>query len=140
MDIILSWKAWGSMTFSQILRYVLKFAVAAIWVVILPIGYSHYVQNPAGIVKFLTSWAQSWTIPSLYNYAIAIFMAPNILAAVVFFFPPVRKYMERSNSRIITLILWWSQASMFPLPITKVFFLAKCLHSRIFAAVQLTFM
>lgn len=80
---------------------------------ILPIGYSHYVQNPGEIVKFLTSWAQSWTIPSLYNYAIAIFMARNILAAVLFFFPPVRKYMEISNSCIIILILWWAQPKLY---------------------------
>ncbi|GAB4842952.1 Callose synthase 7 [Ancistrocladus abbreviatus] len=37
LDIILSWKAWGSLKFSQILRYLLKFAVAAMWAVVLPI-------------------------------------------------------------------------------------------------------
>ncbi|KAI8526616.1 hypothetical protein RHMOL_Rhmol12G0009600 [Rhododendron molle] len=51
LDIILSWHAWGSLRFSQILRYLLKFAIAAFWLVVLPIAYSKSVLNPTGLPK-----------------------------------------------------------------------------------------
>lgn len=113
LDIVLSFKAWGSLKFSQILRYILKFAIAAMWAVVLPIGYTSFVQNPAGLVNFLTSWAGDLRSPLFFKFAIALYMAPNILAALLFFFPPVRRFVERSNSRIIILIMWWAQASIF---------------------------
>ncbi|XP_057523088.1 callose synthase 7 [Amaranthus tricolor] len=113
LDIFLSWKAWGSLKFSQILRYLLKFAIAAMWAIVLPIGYTSYVQNPAGLVNFLTSWAADLRNPSFFKFSIAIYLAPNVFAALLFFFPPIRKYIERSNSRIIMLITWWAQPKLF---------------------------
>ncbi|KAK7861274.1 callose synthase 7 [Quercus suber] len=112
LDIVLSWNAWKSLKFSQILRYLLKFAVAAAWAVILPIGYSSSVQNPTGVVKFFSSWAGDWRNHSFYDYAVALFLIPNILSALLFFLPPLRRHMERSNWRIVTLVMWWAQASM----------------------------
>ncbi|XP_056693642.1 callose synthase 7 isoform X2 [Spinacia oleracea] len=113
LDIVLSFKAWGSLKFSQILRYILKFAIAAMWAVVLPIGYTSFVQNPAGLVNFLTSWAGDLRSPLFFKFAIALYMAPNILAALLFFFPPVRRFVERSNSRIIILIMWWAQPKLY---------------------------
>ncbi|KAJ8424949.1 hypothetical protein Cgig2_018756 [Carnegiea gigantea] len=108
LDIILSWKAWGNMRFTQILRYLLKFVVAAMWTVVLPIGYSSYVRSPTGLVNFMTSWAANWRSQPLFKVAIAIYLAPNILAALLFFFPSIRKCMEKSDSRIIRLIMWYT--------------------------------
>ncbi|CAL5403980.1 unnamed protein product [Camellia sinensis] len=65
LDIILSWYAWRSLGFSQILRYLLKFVVAAFWLVVLPIAYSKSVQNPTGLVKFFSQWTGDWR-PKLY--------------------------------------------------------------------------
>ncbi|XP_074307762.1 callose synthase 7 isoform X3 [Silene latifolia] len=113
LDIILSWKAWGSLKFSQILRYLLKFAVAAMWAVVLPIGYSSLENNRTGIVTFLTNWAGGLRTPTLFKFAVALYLAPNILAVLLFFIPPVRKFVERSNSRILTLIMWWAQPKLF---------------------------
>lgn len=113
LDIILSLKAWRSLKFIQILRYLLKFVVAAVWAVVLPIGYSSSVQNPSGLVKFFSDWSNNWQSQSFYNYAIAIYLLPNVLAAIVFFVPSLRRTMERSNWRIITLIMWWAQASTY---------------------------
>ncbi|KAL8152216.1 hypothetical protein V2J09_009976 [Rumex salicifolius] len=106
LDIILSWKAWGSMRFTQILRYLIKFAVAATWAVLLTISYANQVENPTGLVKYFRSWAQNWPRQSFYNYAIVVYLMPNILASVLFFFPSLRKFVERSNWRIITLIMY----------------------------------
>ncbi|KAB8424723.1 hypothetical protein FH972_024983 [Carpinus fangiana] len=115
LDIILSWKAWKNLKFSQILRYLLKFAAAIVWAVVLPIGYSTSMQNPTGLVKFFSSWARDWRNQSFYNYAIALYLMPNLLAAIMFLFPPLRKRMELSNERVITFLMWWAQASMYTL-------------------------
>ncbi|CAN6573895.1 unnamed protein product [Malus baccata var. baccata] len=112
LDIILSWHCWKSLKFTQILRYLLKFAVAGVWAVVLPIGYSSSVQSPTGLLKFFSSWARDWRNQSFYNYAVALYLLPNILAAVLFFLPPLRRHLERSNWRIVTLFMWWAQASM----------------------------
>ncbi|XP_058101234.1 callose synthase 7 [Magnolia sinica] len=113
LDIILSWKAWGSMKYTQIIRYLLKFAVAAVWVIVLPIGYSSSVQNPTGLVKFFSNWARNWQNQSLYSYAVVIYMIPNVLAALLFMLPPLRRSMERSNWRIVILLMWWAQPKLY---------------------------
>ncbi|KAL0561375.1 hypothetical protein IC582_001800 [Cucumis melo] len=113
LDIILSWIAWRSLKFTQILRYLLKFIVAAAWVVVLPIAYLNTLQNPTGLVKFFSSWAADWQSQSFYNYAIAVYLIPNILSCLLFLLPPLRKKMERSNWRIITLLMWWAQPKLY---------------------------
>ncbi|KAJ4841509.1 Callose synthase 7 [Turnera subulata] len=113
LDIILSLNAWRSLKASQILRYLLKFVVAAMWAVVLPIGYSSSVQNPTGLVKFFKSWALEWQNQSFFYYAIAIYLIPNMLACILFVLPPLRRTMERSNWRIITLIMWWAQPKLY---------------------------
>ncbi|XP_026404603.1 callose synthase 7-like isoform X1 [Papaver somniferum] len=128
LDVILSWKAWGSLKFTQILRYLLKFAVAAVWVVVLPIGYSSSVRNPSGLVKYFSNWV-NWQNQSFYSYAIVIFVMPNILAALVFFLPPLRRHMERSNWRIVVLLMWWAQPKLF---------LGRGMHEDMFSLLKYT--
>ncbi|KAM3698993.1 hypothetical protein ACJW31_06G228400 [Castanea mollissima] len=113
LDIVLSWNAWKSLKFSQILRYLLKFAVAAAWAVILPIGYSSSAQNPTGLVKFFSSWAGDWRNHSFYGYAVALYLIPNILSVILFFLPPLQRHMERSNWWILTLVMWWAQPKLY---------------------------
>lgn len=113
LDIVLSFNAWRSLKATQILRYILKFAVAAMWAVVLPIGYSSSVQNPTGLVKLFNNWAEDWRNQSFYNYAIAIYMIPNVLAAIMFVLPPLRRHLERSNWRIITFFMWWAQPKLY---------------------------
>ncbi|KAH8509176.1 hypothetical protein H0E87_011081 [Populus deltoides] len=112
LDIILSLNAWRSLKVTQILRYLLKFFVAAAWAVVLPIGYSSSVLNPTGLVKFFSTWSMDWQNQSFYTYAVTIYLIPNVLAALLFVLPPLRRIMERSNWRIVTLIMWWAQASI----------------------------
>ncbi|PON89730.1 Vacuolar protein sorting-associated protein, partial [Trema orientale] len=109
LDIVLSFNAWKSLKITQVVRYLLKFVVAAFWVVVLPFCYFSSVQSPTVLVRFFSSWAGDWSNHSLYSYAIAIYLLPNILASVIFVLPPLRRSMERSNLRIITLLMWWAQ-------------------------------
>ncbi|KAM3746808.1 hypothetical protein ACB098_06G229100 [Castanea mollissima] len=113
LDIILTWNAWKSLKFRQILRYLLKFAVAVVWAVLLPIGYSSSLQNLTGLVKFFGSSDGDWRNRSFYNYLIVLYLVPNILSVVLFFLPPLRRWIECSNQRIITLFMWWAQPSIF---------------------------
>ncbi|KAI3728580.1 hypothetical protein L6452_17218 [Arctium lappa] len=113
LDIILSFSAWRSLKLTQILRYLFKFIVAAFWVVILPVCYSRSVPNPTGLVRFFSTLGGNWREQSLYNYLIAIYLIPNVLAALLFLLPPIRRSMERSNWRIITLLMWWAQPKLY---------------------------
>nr|XP_018684289.1 PREDICTED: callose synthase 7-like isoform X2 [Musa acuminata subsp. malaccensis] len=113
LDIILSWKSWGSMQCSQIFRYLLKFAVATAWIIILPLSYSSSAQNPTGLTKFFSNWAGDWRSQYLYSYAIVIYMLPNILAAMLFMLPPLRRAIERSNRVVIIFLIWWAQPRLY---------------------------
>lgn len=113
LDIVLSFNAWKSLKITQIVRYLLKFVLAAFWVVVLPICYFSSLQSPTGLVRFFSSWAGDWSNQSFYNYAVALYLLPNMLAAVLFVFPPLRRTMERSNYRVVTLLMWWAQPKLY---------------------------
>ncbi|KAG7561405.1 Glycosyl transferase family 48 [Arabidopsis thaliana x Arabidopsis arenosa] len=113
LDIILNFNAWKNFKFSQILRYLLKFAVAAMWAVLLPIAYSKSVQRPTGVVKFFSTWTGDWKDQSFYTYAVLFYVLPNILAALLFLVPPFRRAMECSDMRIIKVIMWWAQPKLY---------------------------
>ncbi|WVZ70217.1 hypothetical protein U9M48_018898 [Paspalum notatum var. saurae] len=113
LEIILNWKAWKSLECSQRIRYILKFAVAIAWLIILPTTYSSSIQNPTGLVKFFSSWIRNLQSESIYNFAVALYMLPNIFSALFFIFLPIRRVLERSNSRIIRFLLWWTQPKLY---------------------------
>ncbi|XP_030515431.1 callose synthase 7 [Rhodamnia argentea] len=129
LDIILSLKAWKSMRCTQILRYILKFVLAAVWAVVLPIGYSGLVRNPTGVVKFFSTWGRDWRNESFFYYAIAIFMIPNVLAAILFFVPYLRRTMERSSMFPITVLMWWAQPKLY---------VGRGMHEDIFSLLKYT--
>jgi callose synthase len=113
LDIIFSWKARRSMKFRQILRYILKAVVASAWVIILPACYVHTWENPTGLIKTFQNWASGWNFPSLYIVAVVIYLLPNALAATLFVFPMLKRYIERSNWRICTILTWWQQPRLY---------------------------
>ncbi|RDX92552.1 Callose synthase 7, partial [Mucuna pruriens] len=97
LDIILTWNALRSMKFTQLLQYILKFVIAAVWIVVLSVCYSSSPQNPSGLKKF--------------THVVVLYMLPNMVAAILFFLPSLRRTLERSNMRIITILTWWAQVS-----------------------------
>jgi callose synthase len=100
------------MDWIQIVRYLLKFFVAIAWIIILPLAYSSSIRYPSGAGKLLNSWVGNWHNPSVYNVAIIIYIVPDILAAFLFLLPQLQNIMERSNWRVIGLIMWWIQVSV----------------------------
>ncbi|KAK6925713.1 1,3-beta-glucan synthase subunit FKS1-like, domain-1 [Dillenia turbinata] len=114
LDVILSWKARRSMSFHVKLRYILKVISAAAWVVVLPVTYAYSWENPPGFAQAIKSWfGNSSNSPSLFILAVVIYLSPNMLSALLFLFPFIRRYLERSNYRIVTLIMWWSQPRLY---------------------------
>nr|XP_043626989.1 callose synthase 7 [Erigeron canadensis] len=113
LDVILSFNAWRSLKRTQILRYVLKVTLAAFWVIMLPIGYSRSVSNPTGVAKFFSDLGGSQREQSLYNCLVAIYVTPNILSALLFLLPPMRRSMERSNWSVAVLLMWWAQPKLY---------------------------
>ncbi|KAG0484388.1 hypothetical protein HPP92_008467 [Vanilla planifolia] len=114
LDAILSWKARMSMSFAVKLRYILKVVSAAVWVVVLPVTYAYTWENPTGLAKTIKSWlGNGQNQPSLYILAVVIYLSPNMLSALLFLFPFVRRFLESSTYKIVFLMLWWSQPSLF---------------------------
>lgn len=92
------------------LRYILKVVSAAAWVIVLPITYAYSWKNPPGFAQTIKDWfGNSPSSPSLYIIAILVYLSPNMLSALLFLFPFIRRYLERSDYRIVRLIMWWSQ-------------------------------
>ncbi|RDX97868.1 Callose synthase 3, partial [Mucuna pruriens] len=111
LDVILSWKAQRSMLLYVKLRYILKVVSAAAWVIILSVTYAYTWDNPPGFAQTIKSWFGSGgsSAPSLFILAVVVYLSPNMLAAVFFLIPFIRRHLERSNYRIVMLMMWWSQ-------------------------------
>lgn len=110
IDVILSWKARQTMPFYVKLRYILKVLSAAAWVIVLPVTYAYSWKNPPGLGQTIKKWfGNSPSSPSLFILAILIYLSPNMLSSLLFLFPLVRRLLERSNYKIVMLIMWWSQ-------------------------------
>ena len=113
LDIILSWKARRNMSFAVKMRYILKVISAAAWVIILPVTYAYTSENPTGLARTIKSWlGGGQNQPSLYILAVVIYLSPNMLGALLFLFPFMRRFLERSNYKVIMLIMWWSQVNL----------------------------
>lgn len=131
LDVVLGWKARQTMTFHVKLRYILKVVSGAAWVVILPVTYAYSWENPPpGLAQTIKGWfGNNAHSPSLFFLAVVIYLSPNMLSAMLFLFPFIRSGLERSNYRIVMLMMWWSQVAYrilfyFPLcSFSHVFFL-----------------
>ncbi|GLT37045.1 hypothetical protein SLA2020_113830 [Shorea laevis] len=114
LDIILSWQARRCMSFHVKIRYILKALSAAAWVLILPITYAYSWKNPSGIAQTIKNWfGNSSGSPSLFILAILIYLSPNMLSVLLFLFPFIRRFLERSNYKIVMLMMWWSQPRLY---------------------------
>ncbi|CAL5354214.1 unnamed protein product [Camellia sinensis] len=110
LDVSLSWKARRCMSFHVKLRYILKVVSASAWVIILPITYAYTWKDPPAFAQTVKSWfGNNSKSPSLFIVAIVIYLSPNMLAAILFLFPFIRRLLERSNYRVVMLMMWWSQ-------------------------------
>ncbi|XP_057515200.1 callose synthase 3-like [Amaranthus tricolor] len=115
LDVVLGWKARGTMPFYVKLRYIFKVVSAAAWVVILPVTYAYSWENPPpGLAQTIKNWFGSNAhSPSLFFLAVVLYLSPNMLSTMLFLFPFIRSALERSNYKIVMLMMWWSQPRLF---------------------------
>ncbi|KAK7358027.1 hypothetical protein VNO80_17326 [Phaseolus coccineus] len=114
LDVILSWKAQWSMSMHVKLRYILKVVSAAAWVIVLSVSYAYTWENPPGFAQTIQSWfGSNSNSPSFFIMAVVVYLSPNMLAAMLFLFPLIRRFLERSNYRIVMLMMWWSQPRLY---------------------------
>uniref|UniRef100_A0A0E0NP54 1,3-beta-glucan synthase n=2 Tax=Oryza rufipogon TaxID=4529 RepID=A0A0E0NP54_ORYRU len=110
LDIIFNWKARRTMEFAVKLRYVLKFTLAALWVVLLPVTYAYTWENPTGIIRAIKGWfGNGQNHPSLFVLAVVIYLSPSLLAAILFLLPFLRRILESSDYKFVRFVMWWSQ-------------------------------
>ncbi|KAH1217044.1 Callose synthase 5 [Glycine max] len=68
---------------------------------------------PQGLKQLLFFFKQIRGIPAFYMLAVALYLLPNLLAAVLFLFPMLRRWIENSNWHIVRFFfLWLSQIRM----------------------------
>ncbi|XP_045796427.1 callose synthase 3-like [Trifolium pratense] len=114
LGVILSLKAHRSMSLYVKLRFILKVVSAAAWVIVLSVSYAYTWDNPPGFAQTIKSWfGSNSSAPSLFILAVVVYLSPNMLAAIFFMFPFIRRYLERSNYRIVMLMMWWSQPRLY---------------------------
>ncbi|KAH9717599.1 callose synthase 5 [Citrus sinensis] len=114
LDLILNFPGYHRWRFSDVLRNVLKLIVSLAWVIVLPICYvqsSNY--SPVDVKGILPFLPKQSGIPPLYLLAVALYLLPNLLAACLFLFPMLRRWIENSDWHIIRLLLWWSQPRIY---------------------------
>ncbi|KAL2461368.1 Callose synthase 2 [Abeliophyllum distichum] len=114
LDVIMGWKARLSMTLHVKLRYILKVISATVWVIVLPVTYAYSWKNPPGFAQAIKNWfGNGRGSPSLFIIAVLIYLSPNMLSALLFLFPFIRRYLERSDYKLVRLMMWWSQPRLY---------------------------
>ncbi|KAK1356317.1 hypothetical protein POM88_049573 [Heracleum sosnowskyi] len=110
LDVVLNWEARQSMSFHVKLRFILKVLSAAAWVIILPVTYAYTWENPPGLAQAFKNWfGNGSNSPTMFIVAVVIYLSPKMLAVMLFLFSIISRYLERSNYRIVMLMMWWSQ-------------------------------
>ncbi|CAK9310309.1 unnamed protein product [Citrullus colocynthis] len=119
------------MSFYARLRYVLKIASAVAWVIVLPVAYALSWKNPSGFTQTIRSqFGNSLSSPSFFIVAIVIYLSPNMLSGLLFVFPRIRRFLERSNNKVVMLMMWWSQPRLY---------VGRGMHESSFSLLQYTF-
>ncbi|CAM0870224.1 unnamed protein product [Alopecurus aequalis] len=114
LDIIFNWRARRTMEYAVQLRYVLKFILAVVWVILLSITYAFLWENPTGIIRAIKSWfGNGRNQLSPFVIAAVIYLLPNMLGAALFVFPFLRRILEGSDYKLMRFIMWWSQPRLF---------------------------
>ncbi|CAI9753068.1 unnamed protein product [Fraxinus pennsylvanica] len=115
LDLLLNFPGYLRWTFTDVLRNILKIIVSLAWFIILPICYLHQDNsfsffNIDDVLSFLDKVKG---VPPLYILAVVVYLLPNLLAAILFVFPMLRRRIENSDWLIVRFLLWWSQPRIY---------------------------
>ncbi|XP_039010656.1 callose synthase 5-like [Hibiscus syriacus] len=114
LDLALNFPGYHRWKFTDVLRNVLKIIVSIAWVIILPLFYvQEFAFVPKNVKNMLSLIKQVEGINPLYVMACGLYLVPNVLAAVLFIFPMLRRWIENSDWHIIRLLMWWAQPRVY---------------------------
>ncbi|XP_052114381.1 callose synthase 5 [Arachis duranensis] len=114
LDLLLNFPGYHRWKFTDVLRNILKVIVSLCWAIILSVFYVHAIKGaPQALKQLLSFLDQIEGNPPLYIFAVASYMLPNLLAAILFLFPMLRRWIENSDWHIVRLFLWWSQPRIY---------------------------
>ncbi|KAG2251858.1 hypothetical protein Bca52824_081994 [Brassica carinata] len=115
LDIILNFPGFHRWKFTEILRNILKIALSLAWCVVLPLCDAQSNSSAPGMLKQWISFLPRDVkgVPPLHILAVALCLLPNVLTAIMFIFPMLRRWIENSVWHIIRLHVWWSQSVVF---------------------------
>ncbi|XP_021300964.1 callose synthase 5 [Herrania umbratica] len=114
LDLFLNFPGYHRWKFTDVLRNFLKIIVSLAWAIILPLFYMRALSfAPDKLKDVLSLLRQVKGISPLYLLAVALYLLPNLLAAALFIFPMLRRWIENSDWHIIRLLLWWSQPRIY---------------------------
>ncbi|KAH7862012.1 hypothetical protein Vadar_033662 [Vaccinium darrowii] len=114
LDIVLNFPGYHRWKFTDVMRNILKLVVSLAWSLILPLCYVASFQVANEKIKDLLPFLNKVEgIPSLYIIAVAVYLLPNLLAAALFIFPMLRRWIENSDWHITRLLMWWSQPRVY---------------------------
>ncbi|CAI0428151.1 unnamed protein product [Linum tenue] len=113
LDLVLNFPGYHRWKFTDVLRNILKIIVSFAWAVILPLCYSGNLKQVSGFTRGMDFLRTVKSIPPIYLFAVVVYMVPNILAASLFIFPMLRRWIENSDWLIVRLLLWWSQPRIY---------------------------
>ncbi|OMO56217.1 Glycosyl transferase, family 48 [Corchorus olitorius] len=114
LDLVLNFPGYHRWKFTDVLRNILKIIVSLAWAIILPLFYVHALSFAPDKLKDVLSFLhQVKGISPLYILAVALYLLPNLLAAALFIFPMLRRWIENSDWLIIRFLLWWSQPRIY---------------------------
>ncbi|XP_047333788.1 callose synthase 5-like [Impatiens glandulifera] len=131
LDIVLNFPGYHRWKFSDVLRNILKIVVGLAWSIVLPLFYSSaFGDTPKSIRNAFAFLDGLKGFTSLYIIAVAVYLVPNLLAAALFIFPMLRRWIENSNWHIIRFLLWWSQPRIY---------VGRGMHESQFALLKYTF-
>ncbi|XP_024977661.1 callose synthase 5-like [Cynara cardunculus var. scolymus] len=117
LDIVLNFPGYHRWKFTAVLRNILKIITSLAWSIVLPLCYIHHNDNisiPFREVRDILAFLNRFDgIPSLYLLVVALYLLPNVLAAALFIFPMLRRWIENSDWLIARFLLWWSQPRIY---------------------------
>lgn len=113
LDLVINFPGFHRWKFTDVLRNILKVIVSLAWAIVLPVCYLHTFKMASEKFRDVLSFLNTLRgIPPLYIMAVALYLLPNLLAAILFIFPMLRRWIENSDWHIIRFLLWWSQVDM----------------------------
>ncbi|KAL2498594.1 Callose synthase 5 [Abeliophyllum distichum] len=100
--------AWSNVSLFDIFRKDVLYKLSSIFITA---SFLRFLQS---ILDLLLNFPDKVKgVPPLYIMAVVVYLLPNLLAAVLFVFPMLRRWIENSDWLIVRFLLWWSQPRIY---------------------------